>query len=176
MDAFRLIYSLLLALTPQIMTMKPKIPLDLFLKQKAFDFLSRREHSEQELKQKLTRYLENENDFSILEEVLLFLQTKGYVSNARFCESYLRTKSTRYGTYYLKQNLRLKGVHDTEIESKLEPYLETERWRAQQIWERRFHAQDPEDVKQYTKQVRFLQGRGFSLDIIRQIVKLKKPI
>lgn len=147
---------------------------DVFLKQKALAFLSRREHSEQELKQKLTRYLENETDYFILESVLSYLKTNGYLSNTRFCESYLRSKAPRYGTRYLKQSLRLKGVEETEISQQLASYVTTEYDRAREIWEKRFHAQDPEDVKQYTKQVRFLQGRGFSPEIIRQIVKLKR--
>jgi regulatory protein len=45
----------------------------------------------------------------------------------------------------------------------------TELERAREAWEKRFSA-PPASATERAKQMRFLQGRGFSFDVIRRVV------
>ncbi len=45
----------------------------------------------------------------------------------------------------------------------------TELERAREAWKKRFHA-PPASAAERAKQMRFLQGRGFSFDVIRRVV------
>lgn len=88
---------------------------------KACFYLSRREYSRKELLDKMIRKYGLESEELILE-VLDFVQDKGWQSDKRFAESYVRSKAARgIGPRRINRELQQKGVDlkvsDLEVET-----------------------------------------------------------
>jgi len=132
---------------------------------RAVRLLARREHTRAELARKLAPHGTKEE----IETVLNELAQSGLQSDARFAESYLRSQAGRLGGARLRQSLRQKGVCAELVQTQVED-LPDELARARAVWQKKF-ATVPADMKEWAKQARFLQGRGFSSEIIRKLLK-----
>jgi len=143
-----------------------KKPVD--ARSKALGLLSRREHTRSELKQKLYSPDSSSDEINTLLDEL---EQAGWLSDARFASSYVRANLARFGASRLKNELRQRGVSDGDIQAALAEAteIETDLSRAQAIWQRKFGT-PPVDAADKGRQVRFLQARGFSFDIIRQVI------
>lgn len=135
------------------------------LLQRAIRLLARREHTRAELVVKLSAY-GNEAD---IEAALNELRARGLQSDARFVDAYLRTHAPRLGVARLRQSLRRKGVASELIEAQL-PEASGELERARAVWQRKYPIA-PHDRKEWLRQARFLQSRGFSPDIVVRLLK-----
>ena len=141
------------------------------LRQQAIRLLARREHTHAELRKKL----EGEGTAAEIDAVLADLAGCGLLSDERAAASYLRGHGARFGTARLKQTLRAKGVDDDTIAAGLEnAELPGELERACAIWQRKFRTA-PRDPREWARQARFLQSRGFSVDVIRRLLKGQDP-
>jgi regulatory protein len=69
----------------------------------------------------------------------------------------------------IEYELRSKGVSGTAIAKVATAARATELERAREAWRKRFDA-PPGSAAERAKQMRFLQGRGFSFDVIRRVV------
>ena len=137
------------------------------LRQRAVRLLARREHTRAELNRKLSPHGTPEEIDIVLNE----LARANLQSDARFAESYLRSQATRLGAARLRQTLRSKGVDSGLIETQLNHHeLPDEAARARAVWTKKFAA-PPVDARAWAKQARFLQGRGFSSEVIRRLLK-----
>lgn len=137
------------------------------LKNRAIRLLARREHSRAEMFSKLAAVGEAEEVASVVQD----LEATGLLSDARFAESYLRTYGERFGAAKLRQNLRSKGLDKELVDNHLaEAELADEAERAKALWERKFGSA-PADSREWGKQARFLQSRGFSSSIISRLLK-----
>ncbi|CAB1370945.1 recombination regulator RecX [Denitratisoma oestradiolicum] len=137
------------------------------LKPRAIRLLARREHSRAELARKLSPYGSPEE----VDIVLTELQDTNLLSDARFAQSYLRSHGERLGAARLRQTLRTKGVDEELIAASLrEADLPDEMARARAIWARKFAA-PPADAREWARQARFLQSRGFGTELIRKVLK-----
>lgn len=137
------------------------------LKQRAIRLLARREHSRVELAKKLAPHGTPEE----VENVLGALQQANLQSDARFAASYLRSQGDRLGAAKLRQTLRGKGIEAELIADCLsEADLPDEMERARAVWAKKF-ATPPADAREWARQARFLQSRGFSVDVIRRLLK-----
>ena len=140
---------------------------DRTLKQRAVAYLARREHSRAELAKKLSAYGEQEE----IDSVLNSLQDAKLLSDQRFAAAFVRSRAERFGAGRLRQELRQRGVEDGLVAQELAvDDLPSEIERARSVWKKKFDAQ-PVDAKDWARQARFLQGRGFSGDIIRRVLK-----
>ena len=140
------------------------------LRQKAIRLLARREHTRVELARKLAAYGTPEEIAAVIAE----LQVSHLQSDSRFAETYVRSHAARLGALRLRQTLKTKGVTGDLIEAQLAPgVLPDELERARTIWSRKFSAA-PADAREWARQARFLQGRGFAGDIIRGL--LREPV
>lgn len=135
---------------------------------RAVSYLSHREYSRRELGEKLRR-LGSEDDAKV-DEVLDYLEEKGYLSNERFAEQFLRAKASRYGQSRLRMELRQRGLSGEEIDRAIEGLAGSEEDRAWSVWEKRFSSY-PEDQKEKAKQIRFLMSRGFSYAIVSRVLQ-----
>lgn len=133
------------------------------LKTRALRLLARREHSRDELARKLSPYAESQE---ALESVVRELENKKLLSNERFAEVRAHWLARKYGAAKIRQDLKAKGVEDDLIERiSTEGELE----RAQAILARKYRV--PATTREErARRARFLQGRGFSCDIIRRLV------
>ena len=137
------------------------------LRQKALKLLARREHSRAELARKLAPLGTTEEIATLLAE----LERTKLLSDARVAEAYLRSHSQRFGIARLRQGLRTKGIEGELAERQLAAAdFPEELDRARALWGRKFGAA-PADRREWARQARFLQARGFSTDVIRHLLR-----
>ena len=137
------------------------------LRQQAIRLLARREHTRAELARKLTALGTKEE----IETVLTELQASHLQSDSRAAESYLRGNAARLGASRLRHNLKTRGVTPELIDEQLaQAALPDEIERARAIWSRKFSAA-PTGAKEWARQARFLQSRGFSGEMIRRVLR-----
>lgn len=139
----------------------------LTLKQRAVALLARREHSRAELARKLSVHGTQEE----IDSVLNSLQDAKLLSDQRFAAMFVRSRAERFGLGRLRQELRLRGVEAELAEQELAAeHLPGELERARGVWEKKFGTL-PADAREWARQARFLQGRGFGSEVIRQLLK-----
>lgn len=135
-------------------------------REQALAFLARREHSRAELARKL------EHAGHAQEEITALLddfEARNWLSDRRFAESWVADHLARSGPVKLAYELRQRGVAEGLIESVLADTRESELERAREVWRKKFGT-PPVNAQEKAKQMRFLQGRGFGLDILHQIL------
>src|SRR5699024_3692243 len=98
-------------------------------------FLSRREHSSYELKNKLLRYTD---DQQAIDNVLQRLQKENWQSDQRFVENFIELKKYKWGNKRIYYELEKHQLDKNLILELQEQLLETEFDRAYQVWERKF--------------------------------------
>ncbi|WP_422133654.1 regulatory protein RecX [Endozoicomonas sp. ALD040] len=129
------------------------------IRRAGMDLLARREHSFQELQQKLSRRYP---DFDVVP-ALERLQDEGLQSDERFIESYVRSKTEKgYGPVRIRSDLRRKGLADQVISSFL--FEDDDVWleMARSSRCRKFGNNLPAGAGERSKQYRFLAQRGFT--------------
>jgi len=139
------------------------------IRNKAMDLLARREHSEQELRQKLKT---REYDADAIDEVLQALKEDRLQSDERFTESYVNHRfNAGVGPLKIRYELRQRGVSDGLVDEFLEPLSDQwdELMTRQRI--RKFGAPIPDDYAERMKQARFLQNRGFSPESVMRLFR-----
>ncbi len=167
------------------------------IKVRALQWLAQREHSRDELRSKLLRLLRRstvlpaaatDEEPSVanagsdtgsnpgpefdpaaeVEALLLWLEVRGYLSEARFVESRVNARQARYGNQRIRQELRQHGVTlDAQTQQAL---AHSEFDRALAVWGKKFSGPG-EDAGARIRQMRFLAGRGFSADVVRRVVQ-----
>ena len=137
------------------------------LRNRALGLLARREHSRTELQRKLAAHAEDPQE---LVDLLDDLSRRGWLSDVRFAEALVQSKQAKFGTTRLAYELRERGVADSVIREQLADLKDSELERARQVWQSKFGV-IPTDTKARAKQMRFLQSRGFSLDVISKVVR-----
>jgi regulatory protein len=142
------------------------------LRQRALEYLGKREYSYAELGQKLKTYLEENEDFEVITEILEDFKTRGWLSDARFTEQIVHARSHKFGSAKIANELREKGVSQELIETALEQVKENELDNAKEIWRKKFKAV-PASRDEWARQARFLQSRGFGFDIIKKVLNTK---
>jgi regulatory protein len=133
------------------------------LKARALRCLVRREHSRAELARKLAPHAASNEE---VEALLDSLVAKKQLSDERYAEERARALSRKYGAAKIRHDLRAKGISD-DIVDALSSEGELERARA--ILERRYRA-PAATREERAKRARFLQGRGFSSEVILRLV------
>ena len=145
-----------------------KKPAQNSLKSSALRLLANREHSRVELKRKLEARATEGDD---VEAVLDRMAETGLQSDERFAESYVRSRGERLGTARLRRELQDRGVTAELAEQALSQTLEEDDLsRARGVWAKKF-GQLPGDAREWGRQARFLQSRGFAGDVIRKVLK-----
>ena len=140
---------------------------ELSLRARALQLLARREHTRAELERKLGPYAEDPAEvLAVLED----FNARGWLSESRAVEQLVHAKRSRFGTARIRQALVAKGVSSESMAPALENLKETELDAARAVWTRKFKTA-PATAADRARQVRFLQSRGFSLDIAMRVVR-----
>jgi len=135
------------------------------LKARALRYLVRREHSRQELARKLAPHAESPEAVAAL---LDGLAANKQLSDERFAQERARSLSRKFGASKIRHDLRSRGISD-EISARAAADsndLET----ATKILNRKYR-EAPATREELAKRMRFLQGRGFSYDVIAKVFK-----
>jgi regulatory protein len=95
------------------------------------------------------------------------LESRNWLSDQRFAESYVADHRARAGSIKLAYDLRQRGVSDTIIESVLGENRDSELERAREVWRKKFGVV-PTDAADKARQIRFMLSRGFAQEIIQK--------
>ena len=136
------------------------------VKARAVSLLAQREYSRQELTDKLTAAQASPEE---VEQALAQLEAKGLVDDARVVETLVNRRSGKLGATRLRQELQAKGVSAELVAETMAGLKGTELARAQAVWQKKF-GQLAATSAERNKQARFLASRGFSGDVVRQVV------
>jgi regulatory protein len=134
------------------------------LKARALRYLVRREHSRAELARKLAPHAESA---AALDAVLDLLLSKKQLSDERYAEERARSLSRKYGVARIKHDLRSKGIADHIINSVS---TDGELERAKTILTRKYR-EPASSREERARRARFLQSRGFSMDVITRLIR-----
>lgn len=134
-------------------------------RERALNFLARREHSRAELARKLSAHAEADEITALLDD----LERENLLSNTRYAEMLAHARAGRHGSVRLKADLRDKGVPTAVIDQAVAEARDTDLAAARAVWLKKF-GQAPSNAAERAKQMRFLAGRGFPAEIVRRVV------
>ncbi len=137
------------------------------LRARALTALGRREHSRQELQVKLQPFAEDPDE---LKALLDELEKRGWLSEARFVEQLTTTRRRKFGPTRIVHELREKGVSDEAVSAVQAQLKAGEVDAARAVWKKKF-GKLPRSLQERGKQARFLAGRGFSAEVVHQVLK-----
>lgn len=130
------------------------------LKKIAIDLLSRRDHSRQELAQKLKQKGGLDDD---IQQVLDWCSAENYQSESRYAVLLVRSKINKgYGPLYLSQAAREQGITKELLTQTIES-LEVD-WFALALaqYQKKYGGKPVEDFQDKQKRMGYLQRRGFN--------------
>ena len=136
------------------------------LRLSAMNFLAIREHSQQELKNKLNKKFPDK--LEEIKQLLSQLTAENLLSDERFTEVFIRSRMNKgYGPVKISYELAVKGISKTIIAYNLS--LNDENWieAMQKAWGKRFSGVDTNNKQDTIKQFRYLYQRGFNSDQIK---------
>ena len=133
------------------------------LKARALRHLARREHSRAELSRKLAPRAESPE---ALEQLLDALAAKKQLSDERYAELRAHQLARKYGAAHIRLDLKAKGIAQ-ELVGRVGRDGELE--RAAAILQRKYRV-PAASREERARRMRFLQGRGFSHEIIRKLL------
>jgi regulatory protein len=163
-------------------------PVVVSLRERALRILVRREYSRLELRRRLLEHAASEEE---LDALLDTLEQKKQLSDQRYAESRARVLGRKYSSARIGQELRRQGVGDADMAQAMHDARAADLQRARTIWQRKFGSRPSFDLNdddsnnasnnawsdrtnntaaERARQIRFLQSRGFSFDIIRQVI------
>ena len=136
------------------------------LRSRALALLARREYSRLELARRLAPFTESPAE---IPELLDDFERQGWLSEARVVEQILASRRRRFGARRITHEMREKGISDAAIGAASEKLKQSEVAAAREVWRRKFKTV-PADARERGRHMRFLQGRGFSHDVIRRVL------
>ncbi|MBY5947463.1 recombination regulator RecX [Photobacterium rosenbergii] len=134
-------------------------------KQAAVRYLSRRDHAEQELQQKLlARGFEQEE----VDEAVALCLDYNWLDDARFAERLLNNGIAKgWGLLRIRQEMAHKGIHE-EVVSQLFEDDEFDWFEHALEVARRKYGDSPMDTdKEKARRLRFMQSRGFDFEQVK---------
>jgi regulatory protein len=139
-----------------------------FIYKKAIDLLSRREHSREELAQKLRLKSSASDEIldALLPELLDGLSDQGYLSDERYAEMVIRSRFAKgQGPIRIRLELKQKGIDAAIINSNFDEF-DADWFELAATTQRKRFGERPLDLPARAKQMRFLASRGFSSEHI----------
>ena len=137
------------------------------LEARALRYLARREYSRVELEKKLVSSSTATAPAEV-SALLDNLEQRGFLSARRVVEQVIQMRRHKFGSQRIVHELKQKGIDEHLINDALPDLKETELAAAYDVWRKKFKV-SPENIKERSKQTRFLMSRGFSMTIIHQI-------
>ena len=135
------------------------------LRRRAMDLLARREHSRQELEDKISARVPELED-GLLDAVLDQLEADNLLSDHRFAESYVRMRRDKgYGPLYIQSRLQQCGVSRQILDAVLDGQSGDWFDAAESALQRKAGGGTvPVDEKYRARLLRFLASRGFTAE------------
>jgi regulatory protein len=140
---------------------------EISLRERALAMLARREHTRTELTRKLSPHAESTDEVEMLLDQFV---ARGWLSEARFAESRADALARKFGSRKIEYDLRTRGVSAEVVEHAVDQARTQELDNCRASWQRKFGVL-PQTAAERGRQMRFLAGRGFSAEAVRQVLK-----
>jgi regulatory protein len=140
---------------------------EISLRERALAMLARREHTRTELARKLSPHAESAAEVGMLLDQLV---ARGWLSETRFAESRSNALARKFGSRKIEYDLESRGVSAEVVEHAVGQARTRELANCRAAWQRKFGVL-PQTAAARGRQMRFLDGRGFSADAVRQVLK-----
>ena len=137
------------------------------LRSRALKLLARREHTRRELERKLAPHAE---DPSEIETILEDLEQRGWLSESRLTEQVIHARRSRFGARRIEHELRSRGVSEEAVAAAVPELKKGELEAARAVWRKKF-GRAPKGQAERARQARFLQARGFDLEVVLKVIK-----
>lgn len=137
----------------------------------AVSLLARKDYTNGEMRRILSQLTEDSID---VEATLCNLRNEGYINDQRIAENMLSGfLRKQYGVTRIRLELRQKGIA-REITENLINSLDIDWFEmASESRIKKFGEDLPIEPKEKAKQIRYLQSRGFSMDVIMESLSPK---
>jgi len=137
------------------------------IRRAALNFLARRDYAEAELQRRLEK---SGFDTDEIQAVTAGLVRENLLSNSRFIENYVHYRRKKgFGPLKIRAELNEKGLTSKEYEHTLQTHDTHWFSEARMVFDKRFKNRMPDDYATRAKQMRFLQGRGFTSEQIESV-------
>jgi regulatory protein len=142
------------------------------VKEKAYQFLARRAHSEKELRTKLANKGFEQN---LLDEVVSELRQQKLLDDAAFAKSFVRNRLSNkpLGEFALRQELRKKGVAEDQIKFVLQTaYADKDQieYARELVQKKRPQYEKLDEQAKKKRLADFLIRRGFDWELVKEVV------
>ena len=139
----------------------------------AMNWLSRREHSQLELRDKLAK---RDVPADVIDATVIALVADGLLSDDRFAEAFVASRVRKgQGPVRIRMELHRRGINDELAALHVDDAgIEWGRL-ARDVRHKKFGAATPSEYKEKARQMRFLEYRGFSGAHIRAALHRARP-
>ena len=139
------------------------------IRSKAYTYLAQREHTHDELMNKLLRRGYNQAQ---IKSVLKVMMQEGAISHGRFVEDYISSRHRKgYGPHRIRMELIQRGVAKDEADDGLRKTEIDWLQSAKHCYQKKYQKGEVKDIQDYAKRQRYLFQRGYSEEVVRQIVR-----
>lgn len=132
----------------------------------ALKLLSRRDYPRTEF---ISKLVSAAFDKAEVEAAADWCHEQGFLNESRFAEATSRRLGAKYGTQRVAHTLRQKGVAEDQVSAAISTLKDSEHDRARALWARKFGTV-AESANEKSKQIRYLQSRGFGFAVIKQVI------
>ena len=106
-----------------------------------------------------------------IDQTIIELQQGGWLSDERFAEAYIRMRQLKgFGPIRISIELSERGVTESIVDDYLQADDEGWQQTLEQQYLKKYKNKPIVDYNDRAKRIRFLQYRGFALDVIYQLV------
>jgi regulatory protein len=128
-----------------------------------------REHACAELRRKLqARGFEE----GLIAQAITILTEEGSLDDTRYTELYVAERAAKgFGPLRIRAELRERGVDDALIDRQLRTMDADWAGYLAEIYDRRFGSERPPDRAEFARRGRFLEQRGFPIEMIRRVLR-----
>lgn len=137
------------------------------LRVRALRHLARREYTRHELSRVLAPHAESEAEVG---QILDDFSKQGWLSETRAAEQLVHARRGRYGPARIRRDLEAKGVSAELVGSTVAGLKAGEFEAARLVWQKKFR-EPATNAAERARQARFLLGRGFSSEVIKQLLR-----
>ena len=134
-----------------------------------------RDMSRAELERKLAAKAFSQEDIA---DAVVWCEAEDWLNEARYAEIAARRLGYRYGALRITQTLKQKGVAGAVVAAAVGEMKDTEVARAREVLTRKFgeslmeqRQSESIDHDARAKQIRYMQARGFSYDVIKRAMR-----